>query len=242
MQCPLWIERSFPEEVNGDILEKELARAEDGEFHSVLFYATWCPFSQNIRPVFDALSSMFPKTSAFSRFGIRSFPSILLANRTAKTRYHGPKEFISLVHFYRETTGQDPVVYFSEDQAKEKKNVVLPWWRPAREFIKNEPYLAFSLLFIILRSFTYFISKISPQLKTIWILYARYYVNLGRVSELSEPIGRVLHVIDMKRAWSKLRLSNKKINLHKGAKSARVWASSFASVSLGESRPGYLDS
>lgn len=31
------------------------------EHTAVLFYASWCPFSQRIRPVFDDLSSMFPR-------------------------------------------------------------------------------------------------------------------------------------------------------------------------------------
>ncbi|KAH0466805.1 hypothetical protein IEQ34_004043 [Dendrobium chrysotoxum] len=230
-------------EVNSDTLDKELVRVEDGRFNSVLFCASWCPFSQNIRPIFDALSSMFPTTrhltveessalpSAFSRYGIHSFPSIFLANRTAIIRYHGSKDLDSLVQFYRETTGQDPVVYFSEDQAKEKRKVVLPWRIPAREFINNEPYLAFSILFVISRSLVYFVFKIISQLKTLWMLYARHQMKLRCFSELSEPLGRVLHVINMKKAWNKLRLSNQKINFDKGAKSARVWASSFASLS-----------
>ncbi|KAL0924731.1 hypothetical protein M5K25_005585 [Dendrobium thyrsiflorum] len=234
-------------QVNSDTLDKELVRVEDGRFNSVLFCASWCPFSQNIRPFFYALSSMFPKTrhltveessalpSAFSRYGIHSFPSIFLANRTAIIRYHGSKDLDSLVQFYRETTGQDPVVYFSEDQAKEKRKVVLPWRIPAREFINNEPYLVFSILFVILRSLVYFVFKIISQLKTLWMLYARQQMKLRYFSELSEPLWRVLHVINTKKAWNKLRLSNKKINFDKGAKSAKVWASSFASVSLGES-------
>jgi thiol-disulfide isomerase/thioredoxin len=46
-------------QVNGE----ELVRILDGkkEYTAVLFYATWCPFSQRIRPLFDDLSSMFPR-------------------------------------------------------------------------------------------------------------------------------------------------------------------------------------
>ncbi|KAI0523369.1 hypothetical protein KFK09_005764 [Dendrobium nobile] len=262
LQCPLRIERSLLKEVNSDNLDKELVRVEDGRFNSVLFCASWSPFSQNIRPIFEALSSMFPKNkafnikffscsplfscSAFSRYGIHSFPSIFLANRTAIIRYHGSKDLDSLVQFYRETTGQDPVIYFSEGQANEKRKVVLPWSVPTREFINNEPYRAFSILFVILRSLVYFFFKIISQLKTLWMLYAPHQMKLRCFSELSDPLGRVLHVINMKKAWNKLRLSNKKINFDEGAKSARVCASSFASVSLGDSssssRSGYLDS
>ncbi|XP_020579038.1 5'-adenylylsulfate reductase-like 5 isoform X2 [Phalaenopsis equestris] len=246
-QCPLWIERFVPEEVQGDTLDKKLAHVEDGAYFSVLFYASWCPFSQNIKPSFDALSSMFPQIwhlkveessampSVFSRYGIHSFPSILLANRTSRIRYHGSKDLNSLAHFYRQTTGQDPVAYFSVDQPKENINVVQPSHRPAGELLKNEPYLAFSLLFILLRAFTYFFPKFISKIKSFRILHTFRHANLRALSELTQPLVRFLHVIDMKRAWNKLHLSNTTRNLHKGAKNARVWASSLASMSLGES-------
>ncbi|KAL0925913.1 hypothetical protein M5K25_004289 [Dendrobium thyrsiflorum] len=246
-QCPLWIERSFPEEVQGDTLDKKLAHVKDGAYFSVLFHASWCPFSRNVKTTFDALSSMFPQIwhltveessampSVFSRYGIHSFPSILLANRTAWIRYHGSKDLDSLAHFYRQTTGQYPVAFFHVDQQKEKVKVVQPWHRPAGELLKNEPYLAFSLLFVFLRAFTYFFPKFISEIKAFWMVYTFRHLNLGTLSELSQPLVRFLHVIDMKRAWNKLRLSNTTRNFHKGAKNARVWASSLASVSLGES-------
>lgn len=254
-QCPLWIERSSSEEVEGDTLDEKLAHVKDGAYFSLLFYASWCPFSRNIKPTFDALSSMFPQIwhltieessampSVFSRYGIHSFPSILLANRTAGIRYHGSKDLDSLAHFYSQTTGQDPAAYFSVDQQKEKTKVVQPCHRSAGELLKKEPYLTFSLLFIISRALTYFFPKFISQIKAFWMLYTfRLHVNLSTLSELSQPLVRFLHVIDMKRAWNKLRLSNTTRNLHKGAKNARVWASSLASVSLGESSSSSLRS
>jgi len=59
-------------------------------------------------------------------------------------------------------------------------------------------------------------------------------LNLGIFGEWNHLLERVLHVIDLKKLWSKLRLCNKTRNFQKGAKNARVWAS-LASVSLGES-------
>lgn len=49
----------FSQVINGE----ELLRMLDGkeEHTAVLFYASWCPFSQRIRPIFDDLSSMFPQ-------------------------------------------------------------------------------------------------------------------------------------------------------------------------------------
>ncbi|PKA53588.1 5'-adenylylsulfate reductase-like 5 [Apostasia shenzhenica] len=232
-ECPLWIHRFLPEEVKSDTLDQELIHMKDGTYFSVLFFASWCPFSQKIKSTFDALSFMFPETrhvvveesfampSAFSRYGVHSFPSFLLANKTTRIRYHGPKDLDSLIHFYREITGQHPAAYFSVEQAKENNEKVLqPWEKSAREYMENEPYLTFSLLFVIIRAFAYFFPKIISQINASWMLYCRHHVIFT----------------DVKRAWSKLiSLSNKTRNFHKGAKSAGAWASSLASVSLGES-------
>ncbi|KAH0464525.1 hypothetical protein IEQ34_007311 [Dendrobium chrysotoxum] len=256
-QCPLWIERSFSDEVNGDVLLKELAHAQDGTYYSVFFYASWCPFSQKFRSIFDTLSSMFPQIrhlaveqysampSVLSRYGIHGFPAFVLTSRTASVRYHGLKDLDSLVDFYREVTGEDPVAYFSMDQGKENTGALQPWRGITKEFLKNEPYLAFSLLFVFLRAFTYFLPKVISQLKASWALYTHLHVDLGIFSGLNQLLGRVLLLIDVKRIWRKLGLASKTGNFQKGAKSARVWASSLASVSLGESsptRPTLLDS
>uniref|UniRef100_A0A804N5X4 Thioredoxin domain-containing protein n=1 Tax=Zea mays TaxID=4577 RepID=A0A804N5X4_MAIZE len=62
--CPVstegyWPPYEFWQVVSGE----ELLRMLDGkEKHTaVLFYASWCPFSQRTRSVFDDLSSMFPR-------------------------------------------------------------------------------------------------------------------------------------------------------------------------------------
>ncbi|PKA49340.1 5'-adenylylsulfate reductase-like 5 [Apostasia shenzhenica] len=229
-------------QIRGDTLDEELGHVKDDAYYSVLFYASWCPFSLIIRPIFDALSSMFPhirhliveESSAMPRYGVHSFPSILLANKTGRIRYHGSKDLYALMHFYREITGQDPVSDISVDRVKENRLSLQPWRGPAEEFIKNEPFLAFSLAFVILKVFTYLLPKITFQFKTFWMLFARRHFHLHIFGDLSQLFGRVLHVIDLKKAWSKLSLSNKTRNFRKGAKSARVWASSLASVSLGD--------
>lgn len=252
-QCPNWIDFSFPAEVHSDTLDEELAHIGDGEYLSVLFHASWCPFSQNVKPVFDSLTSMFPLTrhltveefstmpSAFSRYWIFGFPSILLANRTARIVYEGPKDLDSLARFYRKTTGQEPVTYLHVDQTKEKIKLSQPWPRSANELLKHEPYLAFSLLFVVFRVFTFLFPNIISQLKAFfWMTTTLRHVNLGILSECSRLLGRFMHVIDIKGVWSKLRQSNKTGNFHRGAKSARVWASSLTSVSLGESSSSWL--
>lgn len=56
MQIPLdmW-------QVGGDSLEKALNSEDANTYASVLFYASWCPFSNEVLQTFNILSSMFPQ-------------------------------------------------------------------------------------------------------------------------------------------------------------------------------------
>lgn len=44
--------------------------------------------------------------SVLSKYGVHSFPSILLVNGTSRIRYRGQKDMLSLVHFYNRITGK----------------------------------------------------------------------------------------------------------------------------------------
>lgn len=57
----------------------------------------------SMKTVFAISSHML--CSVFSRYGIHSFPAILLANGTMMVRYRGSKDIDSLVNFYKKTTG-----------------------------------------------------------------------------------------------------------------------------------------
>ncbi|XP_010934707.1 5'-adenylylsulfate reductase-like 5 [Elaeis guineensis] len=257
-QCPLWIEPSSPLEVSGETLEQELSRSQKSAYYSVFFSASWCPFSSNTRPVFNALSSMFPQIkhlaveessstpSVFSRYGIHSFPAILLTNGTMMVRYRGSKDIKSLVNFYKKTTGFDPVSYFAVDQPSNSRNVrsLRAWHGSLKELIAHEPYIAISLLFVCLKAIVRFFCVIFAYLRAFWFSLA-WQLNLGILGEWSQLLERAQHVLDIKKLWSKLRLCNKTGNFRKGANNARAWASSLASVSLGESsasRVASLDS
>lgn len=67
-----------------------------------------CFLSMMIGFLFD-ISHM--PCSVFSRYGIHSFPAILLANRTVMVRYRGSKDLNSLVSFYKRTTGDSFVLF-----------------------------------------------------------------------------------------------------------------------------------
>ncbi|KAF8398571.1 hypothetical protein HHK36_017502 [Tetracentron sinense] len=256
-QCPLSISPSTLIEVDGESLVKALSSSQRNVYTSVLFYASWCPFSRGARSKFDVLSSMFPQIrhlvieqssampSVFSRYGIHSLPSILMVNQTATVRYFGPKDLCSFVQFYKRITGLEQVEYFADDQISSlessEKPLIKPWnGSSLKEMLTREPYLVFSVLFVCLRAFIYFFPDMLSRLRAIWVSYVPH-LNLEIFGETSQLLGRVFHVIDVKRVWSKLRVCKTR-NFQKGAKNARVWASSLASVSLGETSSTRLSS
>ncbi|GAB4856140.1 5-adenylylsulfate reductase-like [Ancistrocladus abbreviatus] len=248
LQCPFLLSSSSPAEMNGESLERVLSSKSMNTYTAVLFYASWCPFSSGIRSKFDVLGSMFPQIghitveqsstmpSLFSRYGIHSLPALLIVNQTTKIRYYGPRDLQSMVHFYKITTGLDPVEDLTHENSYSLMRVqkaIQPLYQMSwDEMIVKEPYLAFAVLFLILRAFLYFCPNILSRLTAIWVLYKRH-LNFGIFGESSQLLGRIVHLIDVKRVWSNLKLCKTR-NFHKGARSAQVWASSLASVSLGE--------
>ncbi|XP_066365530.1 5'-adenylylsulfate reductase-like 5 isoform X3 [Miscanthus floridulus] len=229
--------------VRGEAVDTELNLRRRGASYSILFYAAWCPFSSKFRPIFEALSTMYPQihhfaveeSSATPRYGVRGFPAILLVNETTMVRYRGSKDLNSLVDFYKETTGLDPIAYIDVVQQESAVSLssVMPWDRSLREMAKDEPYLLAAVLFIILKVAAHFIPVVMSHLRAFLVVRVQN-LNLGIRRGSNQLLERALNVLDMRRLWSKLRLSNKATDLRKGASNARAWASSFASVSLGE--------
>ncbi|XP_012476737.1 5'-adenylylsulfate reductase-like 5 [Gossypium raimondii] len=249
-QCSPSISPIPPLKVNGDFLDRQLTSKQQNGYTSVLFYASWCPFSHGLCPKFDILSSMFPQIehlaveqsstspSILSRYGIHSLPSILIVNRTSRVRYNGPKDLLSIVQFYEKTTGFEPVQFVAQkesDVSGDHNKYMIKSWKESSpmEIVKQEPYLVFALLFLCLRGILLVFPKVLSRLKAVWVSYAPQF-NLEIFGETSQLFVRALHMVDVRRVWTKLRLC-KTQNFQQGAKSARVWASSLASVSLGES-------
>lgn len=48
-------------QVDGNFLDRAWTSKQRNDYTSVLFYASWCPFSQSLRPKFDILNSLFPQ-------------------------------------------------------------------------------------------------------------------------------------------------------------------------------------
>jgi len=97
----------------------------------------------------------------------------------------------------------------------------------------RDPYLVFSVLFLCLRLLLFVFPKIVSRLRAFWVSCIPH-LNLQIFGETSQVMGRVLQVIDVRRIWNRLRLCKIRI-FQERARSARAWASSLASVSLGES-------
>ncbi|KAG8371763.1 hypothetical protein BUALT_Bualt13G0122100 [Buddleja alternifolia] len=237
---------SSPIKVDGESFEKAMSSTQKNEYNAILFYASWCPFSSIFQSKFSILSSMFPQikhlmveqssamSSVFSRYGIHNVPSLLIMNRTTRMRYHGRKDLQSLINFYKRTTGLDPVVNMVEETSSNSDQKLYHLWNGAsfKETFLREPYLVFSVVFVVLRALLYFYPGIASRLRAMWVDYIPH-LNLGIFGESKQLLGHVLHLIDVKRIWSKLKMCKIR-NLHNGARNAQVWASSLASVSLGE--------
>uniref|UniRef100_A0A2P2KBC9 Thioredoxin domain-containing protein n=1 Tax=Rhizophora mucronata TaxID=61149 RepID=A0A2P2KBC9_RHIMU len=249
-QCPLSISANPVLKVDGNFLDKFLTSMQGNACTSVLFYASWCPFSSSMRPKFELLSSMFPQIehlaveqssalpSIFSRYGIRGLPSILIVDQTSNVQYHGPQNLQSLVNFYEKTTGLKPVLHLTNDEARNfgchQESILQPWdGSPLDQIMKRELCLVFATLFLCLRLLLFVSPKLLSHLKAFWDSCVPHF-NLGIFGETTQLFGRILHMVDVRRIWTKLRLCKAR-NFHERAKNCRVWASSLTSVSLGES-------
>ncbi|KZV44859.1 5'-adenylylsulfate reductase-like 5-like [Dorcoceras hygrometricum] len=235
-------------QVDGELLESVISSSQKNVYTAVLYYASWCPFSSTFLSKFSTLSSMYPQIkhlmieqssavpSVFSRYGIHSVPSLLIINQNTRWKYHGRRDLMSLVSFYKRATGLDPVVDMFEDNScgpASDQKIFNPWnGGSLTEIIWRELYLVLSVLFVLSRAIFYFFPAIVSRFTEIWFACIPH-LNLGIFGESRQLIGRLFYLIDVKRVWSKLKVCKTR-NFHEGARNARVWASSLASVSLGE--------
>nr|CAB3497784.1 unnamed protein product [Digitaria exilis] len=212
-RCPfIRIEPSPPIEVSGEAVDTELNLRRKGASYSILFYASWCPFSSKFRPIFEALSTMYPQIQHFaveeSSATPRCFPAV----------------------------GLDPIAHLDIvlQEGTGSLTPIMSWDQSLRQMTKDEPFLLLAVLFIILKVAAYFVPAVLSHLRAFLVVRVQN-MNLGIRRGSNQLLDRALNVLDVRRLWSKLRLSNKATDLRKGASNARAWASSFTSVSLGES-------
>lgn len=253
--CPISFSPNSPLEVNGYILDRTLTSKQRNVYTSVLFYASWCPFSHDAQLIFKALSSMFPQIehlaleqssampSVLSRYGIHSLPTFLMVNQTSTMRFREPKDLHSLVKFYKKVTGFEPVHYVAVDQSSSLetsgKFVMQSWWGSSlNEIVTKESYLLCSLLFLLLRILVFIFPKVVSRLRAFQAWYVPH-LNLEIFGETSHVLGRVRQMVNVERVWAKIRVFKTR-NFCEGAKNARVWASSLSSVSWGQTSSSRL--
>lgn len=122
--------------------------------------------------------------------------------------------------------------YYAEDQLAggSIEDPVIDSWKGAslNEIVTRDPFLTFAVLFLCLRAFACIFLKVLFSLKAFFVS-SIHHLNMTVFDGTSQFMGQVLHMIDVRSAWDKLRLC-KTQKLH-----TRVWASSLASVSLGKS-------
>ncbi|XP_052172668.1 5'-adenylylsulfate reductase-like 5 [Diospyros lotus] len=238
--CPSSIS---PLQVDGYYLDKALASLRGNAYISVLFYGSWCPFSQDASLAFEALAYMFPEIkhlaveyssampSVFSRYGIHSLPSILLVNQTSKMQFRGSKDLQSLVKFYENITGFKPVQYVGRDESSSwmgsGKFAIRSWrrWSSLNEMLNREPYLLFSALYLCLKLVISVFPKVISCFRALWASHVPH-LNLEIFGETSQMLGPVLQIINLRMICGKLRLKAR--NFAERAKNARVWACSLS--------------
>ncbi|KAF8404612.1 hypothetical protein HHK36_009499 [Tetracentron sinense] len=221
------------------------------EYVSMLFYASWCPFSRTCRPAFTILSSLYPsirhfaieesaiRPSILSRYGVHGFPTLFLLNSTTQERYHGSRSLNSLITFYSDVTGIKPV---SLDRAFDKTPLNLvklenieqescpfSWARSPENLLRQETYLALATAFVLLRLLHFLLPTLLSCARCAW---SRHIRNVSFVSLWEHPLGFLNRAMQV---FNALKEPCKKTNLQEGALNATAWASkSLASVSIGD--------
>ena len=135
--------------------------------------------------------------------------------------------------------GLKPVQYVAETEPATSLDAtdcnLITWLRNGTsmsEIFKRDPFLVLSLLFICLQMAILVFPIAESRMKALWASYAPN-LNLERFGEVSQVFSRALHMVDVRRLWLKLRLVKTR-SFHERAKNAQAWASSLASVSLGQ--------
>lgn len=127
------------------------------------------------------------------------------------------------------TAGLDPPVDMTKVQPSHYKETgykVKPWnQKPLKEILIKEPYLILSLMFIFYKASIYLIPRLVCQVKALWFALVPH-LSVGVLGESKQLLRRVFHVVDLKRVGNKVNTGSRSI----GAQTARVWASSLASV------------
>lgn len=235
-----------------------LVHKSKGSYVALFFYASWCPFSKTCRPHFDNLQTLFPtihhlaieessvRPSVLSKYGVHGFPTLFLLNSTVRVRYRGSRTIDSLIAFYRDVTGNEPKPVAPSSLGKqahsirnsapmenlEQENCPFSWARSPEKLFQQDTYLAFAIIFVMIRIFHFLCPKFLACLNHIWGRHIQY-VGLINLSQAC-----------FRHAKQAVNLLNPSIQKRlQGAKHVPAWASKpLPSVSIGETSIGSVRS
>ncbi|KAG9451483.1 hypothetical protein H6P81_011448 [Aristolochia fimbriata] len=229
----------------------------DYRYVSVLFYASWCPFSKICRPNFTVLSFLFPgiyhfaveesslRPSILAKYGVHGFPTLFLLNSTTRVRYRGSRTLDSLVVFYKDVTGMKPawldMTTFKKiwdhlnttklEETEQQEFCPFSWARSPEKLLRQETYLILATVFVLLRILHFLFPTLLSCANLAW---RRHMQNASLMKLWDHPqayIGQAMQVFSRLKPY-------KTSNLQEGAMNAKAWASkSLASVSIGDAGP-----
>ncbi|KAK9162536.1 hypothetical protein Syun_003438 [Stephania yunnanensis] len=228
------------------------------EYVAVLFYASWCPFSRNLRPTFTVLSSSFPsirhfaveesaiRPSILSKYGVHGFPTLFLLNSRMRAQYHGSRTVDSLLDFYGNVTGIKPLSFgqFSLEKLRKSSNIAkvkdteqencpFSWARSPENLLQQEKYLELASIFILLRLLYFLLPKVVEHAQYAWRRHLRKADFMSLWWHFLSCLDRTIDACKTLKDRCKLR------NLHSRAKNVKSWVSkSLASVSIGGASSG----
>ncbi|XP_024533490.1 5'-adenylylsulfate reductase-like 2 [Selaginella moellendorffii] len=151
----------------------------------LLLYASWCPFSKLMRPLFDTMSSIYPsvyhiaveessvRPSVLSKYGVNSFPTLIHLTSKSRTRFHGSKDLKNLASFYKDMTGFSPEVQGSSEalilhssQGRSPAGMC-PYISPEK-LLEGNMYLTLAACFLALRLAFLLLPVATKSLKWWW--------------------------------------------------------------------------
>ncbi|KAH7277913.1 hypothetical protein KP509_38G015300 [Ceratopteris richardii] len=221
---------------------------ENQGYTALLFYAEWCPFSRGAWQIFDFLSILFPGIhhiaiesstlwpSQLSEYGVRSFPAIFVQSKTSKSQFQGPRSLKSLSQFYVNETGLSsislryPLLELPMKHAYGQRD----WGRFSAVWLKDNYYLAFAVLFLLLRFYLYIRPTIASVLRKYWSINRPSSVGSKRIGNQAN-VGQRKRLTHKAAGKVKVAYPRKEKESGKGVLSVRSWhSSSLAAVALAE--------
>ncbi|KAL6861275.1 hypothetical protein ACP4OV_016975 [Aristida adscensionis] len=221
-----------------------------GTYVAVLFYASWCPFSQEFLPHFEKSGYLFPtilhfafeesriKTRTKSAFGIQGYPTLFIMNSSMRVQYHGPRSVTSLAAFYTAVSGinasldptigevPSPTIKLRENANQE--NCIFCWARLLEKNLQQDIFLPLAVSFLILRLIYLLAPKIISFARWTWRRHT-LFTNLTNIHDY------FFSYLEQGRLKFNRIYPSKQVNLHDEARNASAWASkSLASVSIAE--------